>query len=320
MNRRDGQIVSRQILVILLDPRTPHINSKYHAGRPPHHFTMENTKGRSYALETFQFKEEFETATLKIANPFQQYTLARLLKMGDPEPAQKEFFLPDLMEMEKKALTTHAMSDLVVVWSIPFYAQRKYWFKLFIGFNYALFAPLLNHWTLQGLPSPEFNEENIEIYRCLWGNLGLVPMHEVFSDIASPASRLKSKLSVTSFNQGRERNSSMVDAASDVSTSPSFTSLKSKLSMDDLKSGLRRLFRTSENTKRAVKAEGLTELRRQSKLSQEQLSELQRSTHFDKKELQQWYKGELTTALPLKSLLMVARLLEGLPIWYAHQR
>ncbi len=30
---------------------------------------------------------------------------------------------------------------------------------------------------------------------------------------------------------------------------------------------------------------------RQSKLSQEQLSELQRSTHFDKKELQQWYKG-----------------------------
>ncbi|KZZ99180.1 calcium sensor NCS-1 [Moelleriella libera RCEF 2490] len=29
----------------------------------------------------------------------------------------------------------------------------------------------------------------------------------------------------------------------------------------------------------------------QSKLSQEQLSELQKSTHFDKKELQQWYKG-----------------------------
>lgn len=30
---------------------------------------------------------------------------------------------------------------------------------------------------------------------------------------------------------------------------------------------------------------------RQSKLSQEQLAELQKSTHFDKKELQQWYKG-----------------------------
>lgn len=33
--------------------------------------------------------------------------------------------------------------------------------------------------------------------------------------------------------------------------------------------------------------------KRQSKLSQEQLVELQKSTHFDKKELQQWYKGAL---------------------------
>ena len=30
---------------------------------------------------------------------------------------------------------------------------------------------------------------------------------------------------------------------------------------------------------------------RQSKLSSEQLSQLQKDTHFDKKELQQWYKG-----------------------------
>ena len=34
----------------------------------------------------------------------------------------------------------------------------------------------------------------------------------------------------------------------------------------------------------------LTSLR-QSKLSASQLEELQRATHFDKKELQQWYKG-----------------------------
>jgi hypothetical protein len=32
--------------------------------------------------------------------------------------------------------------------------------------------------------------------------------------------------------------------------------------------------------------------RSQSKLSQQELSELQKATHFDKKELQQWYKGE----------------------------
>lgn len=34
-------------------------------------------------------------------------------------------------------------------------------------------------------------------------------------------------------------------------------------------------------------------LYRQSKLSPTQLDELQRATHFDKKELQQWYKGGL---------------------------
>jgi Ca2+-binding EF-hand superfamily protein len=38
-------------------------------------------------------------------------------------------------------------------------------------------------------------------------------------------------------------------------------------------------------------ADELMDEPRQSKLSQEQLTELQRSTHFDKKELQQWYKG-----------------------------
>lgn len=31
---------------------------------------------------------------------------------------------------------------------------------------------------------------------------------------------------------------------------------------------------------------------RQSKLSQDELNQLQKDTHFDKKELQQWYKGE----------------------------
>lgn len=31
--------------------------------------------------------------------------------------------------------------------------------------------------------------------------------------------------------------------------------------------------------------------RSQSKLSQQELSDLQKATHFDKKELQQWYKG-----------------------------
>lgn len=33
----------------------------------------------------------------------------------------------------------------------------------------------------------------------------------------------------------------------------------------------------------------------QSKLSAQELSDLQKATHFDKKELQQWYKGETKT-------------------------
>ena len=33
-------------------------------------------------------------------------------------------------------------------------------------------------------------------------------------------------------------------------------------------------------------------LHRQSKLSQDELNQLQKDTHFDKKELQQWYKGK----------------------------
>ena len=36
----------------------------------------------------------------------------------------------------------------------------------------------------------------------------------------------------------------------------------------------------------------------QSKLSQQELTELQKATHFDKKELQQWYKGKLRPLLP----------------------
>jgi len=39
------------------------------------------------------------------------------------------------------------------------------------------------------------------------------------------------------------------------------------------------------------KDELIIELYSQSKLSQQELSDLQKATHFDKKELQQWYKG-----------------------------
>lgn len=37
----------------------------------------------------------------------------------------------------------------------------------------------------------------------------------------------------------------------------------------------------------------------QSKLSQQELADLQKATHFDKKELQQWYKGKQATGASL---------------------
>lgn len=53
------------------------------------------------------------------------------------------------------------------------------------------------------------------------------------------------------------------------------------LDFASLRNGLRSL----------VDKEMLTSSLSQSRLSQEQLTQLQKDTHFDKKELQQWYKG-----------------------------
>lgn len=54
----------------------------------------------------------------------------------DDERATR-FYLPDLMRLERRVSRTGALEDCVAVWTVPFYAQRKYWFKLFIGFNMA---------------------------------------------------------------------------------------------------------------------------------------------------------------------------------------
>lgn len=47
----------------------------------------------------------------------------------------------------------------------------------------------------------------------------------------------------------------------------------------------------------------LTCVLRQSKLSQDELNQLQKDTHFDKKELQQWYKGWLSLTSSEEHLL-----------------
>jgi hypothetical protein len=199
----------------------------------------------------------------------------------DPRP----FHLPRLIRLERKALATGSLEDCVAVWSIPFYGQRKYWFKLFIGLNYGIFAALLLHWTLRGLPDPTFGEESVKLFEYLAHTVGIQSMEEAFGQfsIKRASNHLKSKHSLQNLasDQGVRRRSHL-------------QTLKSRLSLDSFSLGLRRTPRRSDIgnlVAYAVEVEELTEEPRQSKLSQEQLTELQRSTHFDKKELQQWYKG-----------------------------
>jgi phosphoribosyl-AMP cyclohydrolase len=52
-----------------------------------------------------------------------------------------------------------------------------------------------------------------------------------------------------------------------------------------------------------LKGKLMVHFRSQSKLSQQELSDLQKATHFDKKELQQWYKGEFAAEVAHVALL-----------------
>jgi len=63
-------------------------------------------------------------------------------------------------------------------------------------------------------------------------------------------------------------------------------------------------------------------MRSQSKLSQQELLDLQKATHFDKKELQQWYKGKRAKSAQLAYVLSAAvdRLPQGLSVRNALER
>jgi hypothetical protein len=205
----------------------------------------------------------------------------------------RPFHLPRLIRLERKALATGSLEDCVAAWSIPFYGQRKYWFKLFIGLNYGIFAALLLHWTLRGLPDPTFGEESVKLFEYLAHSAGIQSMEEAFGQfsIKRASNHLKPKHSLQNFASLRVPN---IPSDQGVGRRSHLQSLKSRLSLDSFALGLRRTPRNTDIgnlVAYAVEVEELTEEPRQSKLSQEQLTELQRSTHFDKKELQQWYKG-----------------------------
>ena len=284
---------------------------------------MDDENAKKDALSSLELLDTIES------NPsglLKQFARRKLRKMaGASDSPTKEFYLPDLIKMEDKAIATQNLEDTFAIWGIPFYAQRKYWFKLFIGFNYGLFASLLLHWTLRGIPDPTFGDESIEIYQYLADNAGIQPYEEVFGEeiIKGARKTLKSKISLSAICAARNRSPNLAPAEFYPPRSPSATSLKSKLSFDSFTSGFRRTSRKSDIgnlTAQAIEAtDELTQPLRQSKLSQEQLSELQRSTHFDKKELQQWYKGKFCDQIRIVCIAnLPRRLLEGLSIWHAY--
>src|SRR3954452_21530202 len=88
------------------------------------------------------------------------------------------FYFPDLIELENNALLSGELKDAITVWSIPYYGQRKYWFKLFIGFNYGIFAVFLSHWTMRGIPDPTFSDPTVHLYQYLKENAGILPVEE----------------------------------------------------------------------------------------------------------------------------------------------
>lgn len=192
------------------------------------------------------------------------------------------------MRLERKALKTGSLEDCFALWAIPFYAQRKYWFKLFIGFNYGILADLLQHWTLHGVPDPTFNDENLKLFQYLAQNTGILSMEECLGE--STLQRAGKRLSSLQFAGARPSHRIRSPAKS----ANFLQILKSRIPIGSSDRGKRRVSRRSSRHGVATYSLGtfrLTDESRQSKLSQEQLTELQRSTHFDKKELQQWYKG-----------------------------
>lgn len=95
---------------------------------------MDDTRG-GLAHSTLNFFEEKETAK---EDDLQQW-LTNL--ESSPRPTMSEpgassiapFFLPDVIDLENKALESGTLQDAIKLWSLPYYNQRKYWFKMFIG-------------------------------------------------------------------------------------------------------------------------------------------------------------------------------------------
>jgi len=181
----------------------------------------------------------------------------------------REIRLIEIIELEEQAESSGAWLDAMLVWTVHFYHQRTFWYDIFVGFTYA-FEILFSLKSLETFPAPSYTKEYFDLRRYLRRYAGFPPLEKMFliSHRSCVKYRISRQLSFGKVNHLLARVNPLHRAPATLQeTEHFFTQLK-------------------------IPKLELTPNSRQSKLSQEQLTELQRSTHFDKKELQQWYKGK----------------------------
>lgn len=172
----------------------------------------------------------------------------------------------DIIVMEEVAERTGSFNKAMACWQVPFYDQRPFWYDIYNGLTNAYYI-ICYQCILRDFPAPCYTEEyfNTLTYLRTWA--GLPPLQVMFDVRPRKPANMKSMAQRTSdgFERLHIRSSTpplLPDAFYATALTPD--------------------------------EEELTNHASQSKLSQEQLTELQRSTHFDRKELQQWYKGQQT--------------------------
>jgi hypothetical protein len=181
-----------------------------------------------------------------------------------PSTMGREVRLVDIVKLEEQVQLSGTLKDTVQVWAINLYGQRVFWYDIFVGLTDAC-EILFCQFILETFPAPSYSDEYFELRGYLRHFTGIPPPPQAYAILV-----------------------------------PSMKRQKSCSILQKIKHLIKKLHpfgrsvspRTENFIARLCTPDGeLTSISRQSKLSQEQLSELQRSTHFDKKELQQWYKG-----------------------------
>jgi hypothetical protein len=176
----------------------------------------------------------------------------------------REVKLVDIVKLEEQAQLSGSLEDAMQVWAINFYGQRMFWYDIFVGLTDA-FEVLFCQFVLETFPAPSYSNEYFELRGYLRHFTGIPPPPQAYT-ILLPS--MKKRKSCSILQNLRHRIKKLNPFGGRVS--PRIEHFIARLGIPN---------------------DELTLTSRQSKLSQEQLSELQRSTHFDKKELQQWYKG-----------------------------